>query len=56
MSAVASARTRKMSSRISGCLVRRSMTTKVPSNATATAANPSVFAEPQPHACALTMV
>ena len=47
-SATASARMRKMLSRISGASLRRSMATKASSSATGTAPRPSVRAEPQP--------
>ena len=44
-----------MLSRISGASLRRSMATKATSSATATAPRPSVRAEPQPNAWALTI-
>jgi hypothetical protein len=55
MLATVSERIRKIPSRISGESERRSMTTNAVSRAIATAARPSVRAEPQPKLSALTI-
>ena len=48
-------RTRKMLSRTSGSIERRSMTTKAASSASAIPPTTSVWSDPQPFSCAFTI-